>query len=110
MSAMLRSRSDSAAQHDDDMCQEATSDSAFPSVNVWLSPIRCVEISFCLVTAHCSLDFVGKPVEVLVNTIEYFALCYVRGQVADQRGLRGILAKLFDGCSIILHDARYFGG
>jgi hypothetical protein len=58
-----------------------------------------------LVTASRTLDFIGKTVEVFAQTIEYFALCLIRSQVADKGGLCRIRAELFDSRLIILHDA-----
>ena len=80
--------------------------SALLSVNIASTDAAVRDLGTCLKlpgTAHRPLDLVGKAVEVLVQTLEYLALCLIRGQVADQRGLCGILAKFFDGRSVILH-------
>lgn len=45
---------------------------------------------------HGLLNFVGEPVQVLVQPVVHFAFDPVRSQVADQCGLCGIRAKLSD--------------
>jgi hypothetical protein len=50
-----------------------------------------------------ALDFIGKPGKVFVQSIEYFALGLVCGEIADQRGLGSVASQFLDGRLIILH-------
>ena len=52
---------------------------------------------------HRALDFFGEAIEVFVYSPESLALCCVRSQVTDQRGLSGVIAKLFESRLIIPH-------
>ena len=45
---------------------------------------------------HSLLNLVSEPVEMFMKSIKHVALGWIGSQVADQRGLSGIPAKLFD--------------
>ena len=52
---------------------------------------------------HSRFDFVGEPVEVLMQPVEHFPLSHIGRQVADERGLSSISPELFERGSIVLH-------
>jgi hypothetical protein len=55
------------------------------------------------VSSHLPLDLVGKPTEMLMQPVEHVALVAVSGEMADQRGVRGVSTKLLERSEVIIH-------